>query len=349
MAGKVLTIVDCYVSSDTIQNTLVQTLDGLNDHGFEIMLSSSHPIPEEVQKRVKYSFFDSRNQLYEYEDYVYTQPWNFFINCGDFMAHNFITSFQRHGLSVMCNLFNSLRLAKSLGYTHFQKILYDVELTADCFSFLESVPKIVESEGKKGLVYYNDEKILNSNHWNDIPDMSGAYFYMEIDHFLDKIPSINSEETYRKVLMQNFGNLTFLTFERFLYLFFTRNGDTSLHIRRGSQYPKDFNGIKESKEISHLNFSKKYHGLFSRVLRIENSDNFVILSNNFSGERQFRKFHLFDENNNFIEEFNHDPNPSCWQMYYLSREARSMNVYKDDLLIFSEKLPDSCIGHISNF
>lgn len=349
MGPKVLTIVDAFVSSESIQNTLTSTLNGLNQNGFEILLSSSHPIPSEVQKLVKYCFFDSRNQLYEYEDYTYTQPWRFWIGCGNFTSHNLTTSVQRHGLSVMCNLFNSLKLAKSLGYTHFQKILYDVDLTEDCYSFLQSVPSLVSASGKKGLVYYNDEKIPGTHHWNDIPDMNGAYFYMEIDHFLEKIPNIDSEETYRKVLRESFGNLTFLTFERFLYLFFNRKGDQEILVKRGSEYPKDFNGIAESKEISFLNFPKKYHNLFSRVLRNEKNNEYVLLSDNFSGEAESRKFVIFDESGICVGELFHDVKPKHWQLHYLPSSARTIEVYKSEEMIYSERIPEDCIGRIEMY
>lgn len=346
MGTKVLTIIDAFVSSESIQNTLIPTLDGLSQNGFEILLSSSHPIPTEVQKLVKYCFYDSRNQLYEHEDYTYTQPWRFWIGCGNFTSHNLTTSVQRHGLSVMCNLFNSLKLAKSLGYTHFQKILYDVDLTDDCYSFLKSVPSVVLSSGKRGLVYYNDEKIPGTHHWNDIPDMNGAYFYMEIDHFLQKIPNIDSEETYRKVLRENFGNLNFLTFERFLYLFFNRRGDREILVKRGSEYPKDFNGIVESKEISFLNFPKKYHNLFSRVLRNDKNNEYVLLSDNFSGETESRKFVLFDESGICMGEFFHDVKPNHWQLHYLPSSAKTIEVYKGEKMIYSERIPEDCIGTI---
>ena len=100
---------------------------------------------------------------------------------------------QKHGLSVMINLFNALDIAKSLGYTHFQRFETDDLYGEESMKWVSRIPETVLSENKKGLFYLND--------YNIPADASFHYFFCEIDYFLEIMPKISCEEDYEKYLV----------------------------------------------------------------------------------------------------------------------------------------------------
>ena len=79
-----------------------------------------------------------------------------------FTIHEITEELQRHGLSVMCNLFNALDLSKSLGFTHFQKLEIDGIFTDEGYDFMGSVPELLNNENKKSLFYLSSLRKFSS-------------------------------------------------------------------------------------------------------------------------------------------------------------------------------------------
>jgi hypothetical protein len=326
---KVITILDSFISNSVIEDNTINMIDKLKSINSDILLVSANKVSEKVQSKVDYMLYDSRNQLFEKTDYQYFHPWNFWIGCGSFTSYNFYYAKQRHGLAVMVNLFNALSYAKSLGYTHFQKILYDMDINQECMNWLENVPQVCSITNKKGLVYYN----LNQG---DNPDMNGSYMFCEIDYFLSKIPKIGSEEDYRRNIVSSFGYLKFLIFEKFLYHFFTKNGDSELLIRNSDDYKNDFPGIVEGGQISSLNFNNEYEGAPTRITKIDGSEDLIVFTHNFTNEVKNRKIISIKGDQRLV--FYQDLSPfGGWSYNQIDKDTDRIEVYESDRFLYTEE------------
>lgn len=327
---KTITIIDSFISSKSTEDTLIRNLNKLND--FEILLVSTGKVSEEIQDKVKYFFYDSRNTLFKSDDYIYMQPWNFWLGNDRFTSYHFYYSKQRHGLAVMINLFNSLVIAKNLGYTHFQKILYDVELNEDSISFLKNIENICLNEVKKGLVYYNENQ--------DFPDMNGEYFFCEIDYFLSKIPIIRSESDYKSIVYDLYHELKFLIFEKYLYELFKKNGDSELLIKTENDFYFDFNINKFGRkgQTTKLNFDEKYDGCLTRITKIKNEDSLLVLSHNFNDKEKNRKIVVFKNNNSYT--ISQNVPPTGWSYNYVDKDINRIDVYENDIFLYTEDNDD---------
>lgn len=338
---KTITIVDSFISNQEIESATIDTISSLKEINCDVLLVTTNKIPESVQSKVDYLLYDSRNQLFESDDYKYFHPWNFWIDCGNFISHNFYYSKQRHGLAVMINLFNSLVYAKNLGYTHFQKILYDIKLTDNCLRWLKEIPGFCSSEQKKGLIYYNDQ--------GDTSDVNGTYIFCEIDHFLSRVPIITCEDDYKKLMINLFGFPKFLIYEKFLYHFLLEGGNTDVLIRNQKNFKSDFSGIQENGQMSILNFDEKYHGCPTRITRVHGTDNYVVFTHNFSKSKVDRRIVVNSPDSIKHQYFQHLPGYRCWSYFGIDYNFESIEVYDGDILLYKEFLVPNEIKNYIKF
>ena len=111
---KTITIVDSFVSNNSVLTKLKTCLKNLKDHGHTILLVSNTIPPNEVINSVDYFLYNKENKLFKekYDNLSHVDLWKAYSN---FVIHDIVEELQRHGLSVLCNLFNSLDLSISLG------------------------------------------------------------------------------------------------------------------------------------------------------------------------------------------------------------------------------------------
>jgi hypothetical protein len=331
MAMEIITIIDSFAQNEKTRDAVKNSITKCRSLGHDIMLTSGAVVPEDIQEMVDYLYHDKRNQLFQMDDYNYTQRWTFWINTGNnYRSHHHYYSRQRHGLAVLINLINSVKLAKSLGYTHFQKVLYDLEPSDKCLDWIKNIPSFCESKGKKGLFYYNNNQGYS-------PDIEGAYFFCEIDYFLSKIPDVQNEEDYRKQLVDNLGSLKFLIFERFIYYFLEKNSDDEIIKRDSSMYKIDFDVVYSPSMISSLNFESKYSGCPIRIFRFAGREDkeVIVLGMNFTEQRVERKVlaHLPGG----ITESIFKIYEGGWSLYGFPKDLIKIEVFDmDDNLIYTE-------------
>jgi hypothetical protein len=176
---KTITIVDCFIHNENILSKLELCVTNLRKHNHTILLVSNTIVPEHILKSVDYYLYNSNNILFEGE-YTNSEPVTFWKNLGGLTVNDVLNTIQKHGLPVMVNLFNSLDLAKSLGFTHFQRIEVDDLYSEDGYNYMSTIPLLCFENNKKGVFYFNEGK-----------DVSFHYFYSEIDYFLQIINRIN--------------------------------------------------------------------------------------------------------------------------------------------------------------
>ena len=82
---KSILILDAFITDESDENLLNNFIDSSKTIGDDILLMSNTKISKPTQDKVDYFFYDSRNQLFEKNDYDYTKHnWNFwekFDNC----------------------------------------------------------------------------------------------------------------------------------------------------------------------------------------------------------------------------------------------------------------------------
>lgn len=276
--SKVITIVDCFIHNKNVLSKLERCISNLKKHNHKILLVSNTVASESIIQDVDYYFYNSNNKLFEGE-YSETDPVFFWRNVGSFTFYDVVNSIQKHGLPVMVNLFNSLDLAKSLGYTHFQRIEVDDLFTESGYQFMGKVPIICRDKNKKGLFYFNEGK-----------DISFHYFYSEIEYFQKIINRINCEEDYRKYLEENGYAGRFINVETYVYdninsnddgLILRKNGETEMNL--------DFPETLWNTESTPSKLSSKFKGCSTKLYKVENTDKVIILSFNYNNFETNRK------------------------------------------------------------
>lgn len=338
MERKDITIIDFYRSSEEQELVFLETVRKIKSLGDKVLLVTGGEISREVQKSVDYILYNGDNLLFQKFDYEYFHPWNFRTFNGSFFHHSFNFSVQRHGLAVLVNLFNSLNFAKSLGYTHFRRILYDFTPGEGSLNWMKSVSIICEEEGKSGFFYFNEPNTIEGKNY---PDLRGEFFYCEIDFFLSKVPQVNSEESYRESLLKNFGSLKFLICEKYIYEFIKNSNE--IEIRNSSDFEVDFSdSIKEIQQnsISELNFHPKYKSIICRITRSSSNDDLFVYAQSYSKEEQNREVVVKYEDGQDQRIFFSLP-PNNWYFHKIGDKVSEIEIYEEEILLYTEKNGES--------
>jgi hypothetical protein len=275
---KTLTIIDSYINNNSVLIKLRKAISKLKNHGNKILLVSNTIPPNDVIESVEYFLYNHENKLFkqDFDDINYCDLWKAFPQI---TIHEISEEFQKHGLSVLSNLFNCLDLAKSLGFTHFQRIEVDDLYSEEGYEFMKTVPQLCEEKNKKSLFYFNEGK-----------DVSFHYFYSEIDFFIKNFPRISSEESYKEFLKNSgFGN-SFKPVEVYLY-HNLKNGDLdNVLVKDGKgEMNLDFYGTVWNTETSQSTLHDKYEGCPTKIYNISGSKNVSVVSYNYNNYGVKRK------------------------------------------------------------
>jgi FkbM family methyltransferase len=198
---KPIIILDAFFHDSNVLTQLKKYLSFIKKLDIPLMLVTNSEFDSSLTKEFDYILYDSNNRLFE-KDYNRHESVNFWFS--NSYHHISIASegLQKHGLSVLSNLYHSTNLAKSLGYTHFYRIEYD------CFiEDLKAVKDIINQvkiQNKKGYGYVNENKFF-----------SFQIFYMELEYFTQNFPQINTEEDYIN-LIALWANANWLSAEEFM-------------------------------------------------------------------------------------------------------------------------------------
>jgi len=276
--NKTITIVDCFVHNENVLNKLELCIDNLKKYNHTILLVSNTIVPEHIIKNVDYYLYNSNNILFKGE-YTNSEPVVFWKEIGQLTTYEILNTIQKHGLPVMVNLFNSLDLCKSLGFTHFQRVEVDDLYSNKGYEYITSVPLICQEQNKKGMFYFNEGR-----------DVSFHYFYCEIEYFQQIINRINCEEDYKNYLQNNGYGTDFINVEKYLYDNINRK-DYGLIIRKDGEIDmnSDFQGTEWNTETTVSNVSSKFNGCSTKLYNISGQNSIMLLSYNYNHFRSERK------------------------------------------------------------
>lgn len=327
--SKNIVIIDCFVRNKTIENCLINCIDNFKADGFDILLISNTIVDKSILAKVNYFVYDSRNQLFEY-DYTNIKNVNLFKINDTFEMHDIKSGLQKHGLSVLANLFNSLDMIKNIGYTHFIRVEVD-DLFGDLSrKYIKSVPKLCEDNNKKALFYYNENREFDSN------DISFHFIYSEIEFFINKIGAIRSEEDYKDFLFRQRGNHDFMIVEEYIYVNLKNNGDSDVLIKDGTKMSNDFPDTTWNTIVSDSNSESKYKGVITTIYLVSNSNSLAILTYSYIDKETNRKIEIIKDDNILYTISQSVFYNDAWSYNIVNNEFDSIKVYENDIFLYEE-------------
>jgi len=337
---KTLTIIDSFIHNEFVENKLSNFLDLANANHHEVLLVSNTTIPEYIQKKAKYCIYNNNNILFndEYDNVSSIVLWK---HMDGFRINEVTNGLQRHGLSVMINFFDSLNLAKSLGYDYFQRFEIDSIHGPEAMNFVNNVPLMLQENGKEGLFYVN--------HYPNSSDFSFHYFFCNIDLFLKNVKIIKCEKDYQDYLYKKFGSKKFMNVEEYLYDNFEKGGFEGLMIKPSSEQHVDFPDTVWNTETSMSNIDEKYRGTTTKFYKIrrkydgefKDTNEYIVLSFNYVTEEKNRYIKLFS-GYNVVQELTQVVNgKGSWTYSGVRDGVTHMEIYENGELLFSEDVDKS--------
>lgn len=335
-SAKTISIIDCFVYKNEIKEKLILAIERLRKLGKDIMLITNTPVDKDITSIVDYVFYDHNNRLFTMNKYIHDDI-VFYKSMGWFTIHDIVSHLQRHGLSVLTNIFRSLTIAKTLGYTHFQRFEVDDLFGEKSLEWIKQVDLMCINENKKGLFY------INRN--NTPPDFSFHYYYCDIDYFLKKCHNIFSERDYDEFIKKYNTDNRFIMAEEFMFLNFHDSEEVIL--REGQLMFQDFSDTTWNTEVSTCNLEKKYNFCSTKVYinyKKDESGNFieqnnhVLLSYNYSDYVRQRKVLIKLDDNTEYTAYQNLGGRDSWTFEYIPKNIKSIDVFENEKLIFTEKV-----------
>jgi len=328
---KKITIIDCFISSDKVLEKLETMISQFKNNGEDIFLLSNTTIPQHIQELTNYSFYDKHNRLFtdDYEDVSLLDIWKGFDKGG---IHELEPAFQRHGLSVIINIFFILELCRNLGYTHFQRLEVDALLGEKSLEFMKQIPQTCLEQNKKGWFYVNK--------YDDGKDASCHYMFCEIDYFLNTSPKISCEKDYQDYIFNKWGTKKFTPVETFIFDTLNLETNTDVITRNGmDNMSSDFEDSYFNSETSEANLSPKYQGCSTRIyncIKCENETDKIILTFNYKDKIIKRDVKIFYTDGS-IDNIVHVVESKGYFTYTThSKEIEKIEVYENDILLYDE-------------
>lgn len=252
---KPILIVDAFFHDSMCLRQLREYLTSVKKLDIPIMLVTNSNFDSSLAEEFDYILYDSHNRLFENQ---YTSPKNivFYYGNSDHYMSIGTPGLQKHGLSVLSNLYHTTNLAKSLGYTHFYRIEYDCKI--DNIDAIKNIVSTVSSSNKKGLGYLNEGKYFSYQIW-----------YMELEFFTNNFPQINNEDEYVQAISK-WASKDWLSAEEFMYEMIrnSKEGVNSFLIKDSQLMHTDYGNCLWNTITTPLESDKIHKGTTAGVFRV---------------------------------------------------------------------------------
>ena len=179
---KDLLLITSYCPDETRENILrdmVNSLINFNEK-YDIMIVSHTPIPTDIQKKVNYFLYDSKNEILTDWDLL-NQPW--FSPNNDRIIQSSFLSKKNTVLAMWRMMILGFSLAKNLGYTKVHQIEYDCKIIED--------DEILENSNLLGEY---DSVIYIDKQENIEPIMFGSFQSYYIPNLNDILINLNEDK-----------------------------------------------------------------------------------------------------------------------------------------------------------
>jgi len=179
---KRLVIFDTYPSGQKELDILEKSVASFKTYGWDTMIVSHLPVPEELAKKVTYVIYDSHNLMLPPDITPY-----YWLDTGNFIVRVYNAG---HALAISRNMNTSLHLAKALKYDQFIFTESDVVMHPEDLEKLNGYLEDMTVQNKK-MVFFKHEEYRDC----------GSYVYEtllfagDVNYFLDTfIPPLNVHE-----------------------------------------------------------------------------------------------------------------------------------------------------------
>lgn len=189
---KEIFIIDTYTNTESKEQILNKLIDQLNKTNKDILIVSHYPIPESINKKVKYFLYDSDN-LSDINHNLSTHGPDYWVDNDKFRMDSIIST---HPLPISKSMNLSLNLAKSLGYEYFTFMEFDCNISDKDFPLIEKINHEVVNENKK--LYFFKTKPHEFT-WHNMVVYETMMFGGFIDEFLSVFIPPRTQEEWSKI------------------------------------------------------------------------------------------------------------------------------------------------------
>jgi glycosyltransferase involved in cell wall biosynthesis len=336
---KVITIIDCFVHNKEIEMLLSSKIDQLKSCGKKVFLISNSNISESIIGKVDYFFSNRENHLFE-DKFDEVSPVIFWGVYPRFTIYKVEKGYQKHGLSVLRNIVDALKISKQMGYDYFERLEVDSIYNQKSLEYLNFVPQLCDREDKIGLFYKNEYNGEETN-------VSFHYFYSKIDEFLELFEPIRSTDDYLKWIEKKYGTKDFKNVEIFIYECLKEYGLEKFLIKHGgNEMNYDFGEINWNTVTSISNLSEKYQGAITKILpmyqkindREESKDSNIIFSENKKDDIKDRKI-LYYHDDRLVGELRHTlKHNGHWIYNEVPNYVNKIEVFEDENLLYIDEI-----------
>lgn len=332
MQTRPIFIIDCFARTQVLEKKLHDCVQNLKSRGADIMVISNTPISKETMNLTNYFLYDSENLLFN--ESLRADDIKLFHRLNDLVVYEVVTGVQRHGLSVLRNLFKALKTASEYGYTHFHRVEVDDIMGERSLDTMMNMPQNIDAEGKKGMFFLNDNE-KESN-------ISFHYMYCEIDHFLRNVRQINSQEDYTNYLRNEMGTEFFKNVEEFVRHNINREIGL-LKTHNGKDMSTYFPDTTWNTEISQSNLDNRFRGCTTRIYRVikdkrELLDQWLVITYNYVESSKNRRIELLSSGR-VVGELTHQAESTyCWSWNSVAREVDAIRVFENGQELYVESV-----------
>lgn len=206
--------IDAYLSTSEREEVFQRNVQNFIDAGYDLFIISNKIHSFDKFDKVKYFEYDSRNRLLKDRsgylassdsDYFhYGKDYTFIHNSEKYKFNTYSPIFNTTNLSVLYNTRRICEIAKEFGYTNILRVEYDCIF--DSYDLENTLLKGYDTEdwNNYGLAAWGCYGVYTN------------FLYLNIDYFISKIPLIKTDYQYKDFILQNFGELKYLTFEKII-------------------------------------------------------------------------------------------------------------------------------------
>lgn len=162
---KKLIIIDTFITSKKVEETLNECIDNLKNKGYDLMVVSHKPIPKYIQDKLDYVIFDKDNTLLPYE--ITPITW---VDTDNFRAELYDRG---HSLTICKNMFTSINFSKILKYEFFYFLEFDNLFSELDIIKLDDMRLNMFNENKKMVLFKqinDDNEIYETLIFGGIPE-----------------------------------------------------------------------------------------------------------------------------------------------------------------------------------
>jgi len=320
---KPVVIIDAFIENKKQENLLDNFLNSICGI-YDIFLISNTKISQDILDKVNYFFYDKKNNLFknEYDNYEGFYMW---YTLDRFKIFTHAEHKQKHGLSVLINLFRSLEFAKELEYTHFIRLEGDAILGEKTIQEFKNFFNELKVNNKKLKFYLNEN--TNSH--------SFQFFGGEINTFLKNFTKIKKEEDYLYFINQNYGNNDFITVEKLMFDSIKKIPNDDVIIEDDLILVLTDTVWNQSTSNAHLDEHMKK--CQTDLYKVKNDNRLILYSRSNSDGRMSRKVVLKTKNSEIIFDYQIN-NLGDWFINYIDEEITHMILYDNNHIVYEKEI-----------